>query len=330
MQIEDIPEKFEINGKTYINTYKKFGESSFGDIFQVRADDEKQDYILKRSKKYLQDRSDKSFKMLQTEYDLLSIIAGCPHIIRVKEFSKDANHAMMLLEYAKGGELFDYINDKIRSKEKIDMKTFENLFKQLILAVKCFHLLGVYNRDITTTNILFLDEQKTKLAIIDFGLGIKSADDKCIGLKGSGRFIAPEVNVDDGKEYKCSKADIFSLGTVLSELLLISKPADKNKEENEYYQKMKTLIEKMTHKNPEKRITLDGIVEEHSSFYFILEDNSDNGYGQFKSKKRLCKSKTKKSKQIKRKSKSLRKSNSKKYNYPKNNFLHLLTFKTPI
>jgi serine/threonine protein kinase len=210
MQIEEIPEKFEINGKTYINAYKKFGSSAFGDIFQVRADDEKQDYILKRSKKYLQqDRSDKSFKMLQTEYDLLSIIAGCPHIIRVKEFSKDANPAMMLLEYAKGGELFDYINDKIRSKEKIDMKTFENLFKQLILAVKCFHLLGVYNRDITTTNILFLDPEKTTLAIIDFGLGIKSAGDKCIGLKGSGRFIAPEVNVDDGKEYKCSKADIF-------------------------------------------------------------------------------------------------------------------------
>jgi serine/threonine protein kinase len=320
MQIEEIPEKFEINGKTYINTYKKFGESSFGDIFQVRADDEKQDYILKRSKKYLQqDRSDKSFKMLQTEYDLLSIIAGCPHIIRVKEISKDANHAMMLLEYAKGGELFDYINDKIRSKEKIDMKTFENLFKQLILAVKCFHLLGVYNRDITTTNILFLDEQKTELAIIDFGLGIHSADDKCIGLKGSGRYIAPEVNVDDSKEYKCSKADIFSLGTVLSELLLISKPANEN--ENEYYQKMKTLIEKMTHENPEKRITLNGIVEEHTLFYFILEDDSDNGYGQFKSKKRLCKSNTKKSKQIKRKSKSLLKSNSKKYNYPKNNFL---------
>ena len=28
MQIEEIPEKFEINGKTYINTYKKFGESA--------------------------------------------------------------------------------------------------------------------------------------------------------------------------------------------------------------------------------------------------------------------------------------------------------------
>ena len=39
--------------------------------------------------------------------------------------------------------------------------------------------------------------------------------------------------------------------------------------------------------------------------------------GKFKSKKRLCKSKTKKSKKIKHKSKSLRKSKPKKYNYPK-------------
>jgi len=100
----------------------------------------------------------------------------------------------------------------------------------------------------------------------------------------------------------------------LSELLLISKPANKN--ENEYYQKMKILIKKMTHENPEKRITLDGIVKEHTIFYLLLVDDDSDMYGQFKSKKRLCKSNTKKSKQIKRKSKSLRKSNSKKYNYP--------------
>ena len=316
--VEEIPTKFEINGKTYINTYKKFGSSAFGDIFQVRADDEKQDYILKRTKNISNKIGrDESFKMLQTEYDLLSIIAGCPNIIKLEGFSKDADHAMMLLEYAKGGDLHDYIEPKMRLNEKIEMKTFENLFIQLISAVKCFHLLGVYNLDIKPENIVFLDEKKTKLAIIDFGLAVKSADDKCIGFRGSEEYMAPEVNVKDAKdakEYKCSKADIFSLGTVLSLLLSISKPVNKN--ENIYYQKMKILIEKMTHKDPEIRITLDDIVEEHGFFYFNINDDSDM-YGQFKSKKRLCKSKTKKSKKIKHKSKSLRKSNRKKYNYPK-------------
>ena len=130
--VEEIPTKFEINGKTYINTYKKFGSSAFGDIFQVRADDEKQDYILKRTKNISNKIGrDESFKMLQTEYDLLSIIAGCPNIIKLEGFSKDADHAMMLLEYAKGGDLHDYIEPKMRLNEKIEMKTFENLFIQL-------------------------------------------------------------------------------------------------------------------------------------------------------------------------------------------------------
>lgn len=159
--LEKIPNNFEINGQTYINTYKKFGSSSFGDIFKVRADDEKQDYILKRTKTLQQDKN-KSFEMLKNEYDLLLRIAKCDNIIRVKNFSQDANYAMMLLEYAKGGELFDYINSKIYLNENIDMKTFEKLFRQLILAVKCFHLLNVYNLDIKPANIVFLDEEKNK------------------------------------------------------------------------------------------------------------------------------------------------------------------------
>lgn len=162
-------------------------------------------------------------------------------------------------------------------------------------------------------------KKKTKLAIIDFGLAVMSSDDKCIENKGSEQYIAPEVKEvndgKDGKEYKCSKADIFSLGKVLSNLLYVSMPCNKN--ENIYYQKMKELIEKMTHKDPQIRITLDDIIKEHTRFYSVIEDDSDSMYGQFKSKKRRYKSKTQKSKKIKHKSKSLRKSKPKKYNYPK-------------
>ena len=62
------------------------------------------------------------------------------------------------------------------------------------------------------------------------------------------------------------------------------------------------------------------IIEYFGSSYNICKEcikKIHKRIGQFKSKKRLCKSKTKKSKKIKHKSKSLRKSKPKKYNYPK-------------
>ena len=314
-----IPKKetFKINGKTYIDTGKKFQQSSFGDIYLVQ--DEKQQYILKSAKKFLEKKdTDKNFEMLEKEYDLLAAVDKCPHIIKVEGFLGDKDYAMMLLQYAKGGDLLDYINSKIETKTLITLETFDNLFRQLIIAIKCIHSLGVYNRDIKLDNIVFLDKEQTQLAIIDFGLAVKSDTDDCYKSVGTDGYKAVEVRNYSYSTFKCSKADIFALGKTLVYLFMLIK-----KDDSDYYEKMEQLITQMCEEKPEERISLDDIIKKYDEFsdkkivvVNIKVEDEDNFSFVFKAKKSLQKSKQikrkskslRKSKQIKRKSKSLRKS----------------------
>ena len=75
--------------------------------------------------------------MLEQESDFLVYLEKCPYIIKVEGFETDEDSAMMLTQYANGGDLYNYINLKNESGQKITIKEFDNLFRQLIVAVNC-------------------------------------------------------------------------------------------------------------------------------------------------------------------------------------------------
>jgi serine/threonine protein kinase len=245
--------------------------------------------------------------MLEQESDFLVYLEKCPYIIKVEGFETDEDSAMMLTQYANGGDLYNYINLKNESGQKITIKEFDNLFRQLIVAVNCFHSLGIYNRDIKPENIVFLDEKQTQLAIIDFGLAIKSDTDNCYRGAGTPASNAPEVNDYRYTMFDCSKADIFSLGKVLEFLfkLLVNVYSV-------YYVETEELIKKMLDEDPKTRISLRQAIETYNSFsakkieVVKNEDEQDDFIVVFKAKKSIKKSKQNKrkslSKQNKRKS----------------------------
>jgi maternal embryonic leucine zipper kinase len=70
----------------------------------------------------------------------------------------------MVLEYAPGGELFDYIVARDRCKED-EARTF---FRQIVCAVAYCHSQGIAHRDLKPENLL-LDEN-AGIKLIDFGL----------------------------------------------------------------------------------------------------------------------------------------------------------------
>ena len=306
---EEKKNTFRIRGKTYVDTRKKFRVSSFGDIYLVyEKGDEKKQYILKKAKKFdTEKHTFKNFEMLEQESDFLVNLEKCPHIIKVEGFEKDEDSAMMLIQYANGGDLYNYIILKNRSGQKITIKDFDNLFRQLIVAVNCFHSLGIYNRDIKPENIVFLDKEQTQLAIIDFGLAIRSDTDTCYKDAGTPACNAPEVNNYSDVMFDCSKADIFSLGKVLEFLFkLLVKDVH-----SIYYVGIEELIKNMLDENPKTRISLHQAIKAYNSFstekinVVINEDEQDDFVLVFKAKKSI-----KKSKQIKRK--SLSKQNKRK------------------
>jgi protein-serine/threonine kinase len=163
-----------------------------------------------------------------------------PNIVRLHEMVETDRHIGIILEYASGGELFDYILNHRYLKDGPARK----LFSQLISGVGYLHRKGIVHRDLKLENLL-LDRNKN-IIITDFGfantfdpndelgeeveyrLGDKDFI-KSLGLDGSDAsrrgdlmqtscgspcYAAPELVVSDSL-YTGRKVDVWSCGVIL-------------------------------------------------------------------------------------------------------------------
>ncbi|PIN18814.1 Serine/threonine protein kinase [Handroanthus impetiginosus] len=137
-----------------------------------------------------------------------------PNIVQLFEVMATKAKIFFVMEYVKGGELFNKVA-KGRLKEEVARKYFQ----QLISAVAFCHARGVYHRDLKPENIL-LDEDGN-LKVSDFGLSAISEQIKQDGLFhtfcGTPAYVAPEVLARRG--YDAAKVDIWSCGVILFVLM---------------------------------------------------------------------------------------------------------------
>lgn len=86
-----------------------------------------------------------------------------PNIVRLHEMVETERHIGIILEYASGGELFDYILNQRYLKDP----SARRLFAQLVSGVGYLHKKGIVHRDLKLENLL-LDQNKN-IIITDFG-----------------------------------------------------------------------------------------------------------------------------------------------------------------
>ncbi|KAK7394992.1 hypothetical protein VNO78_15533 [Psophocarpus tetragonolobus] len=137
-----------------------------------------------------------------------------PCVIELYEVMATKTKIYFVMEYAKGGELFNKV-----AKGRLKVDVARKYFQQLISAVDYCHSRGVCHRDLKPENLL-LDENEN-LKVSDFGLSAL-AESKCQdGLLhttcGTPAYVAPEVI--NRKGYDGKKADIWSCGVILYVLL---------------------------------------------------------------------------------------------------------------
>lgn len=178
----------------------------------------------------------------------------------------------MVLELGAGGDLFDKIAPDYGVEE--DLAHF--YFQQLLAGLEYIHGQGVTHRDIKPENMLLDAEGNLKIA--DFGLcsvyKYKGKERELTGACGSLPYIAPEMN---GKPYRGEPVDVWSSGVVLFAMLVGSTPWDEPTSRSPEYNAYRTgqlfsydpwtkipsdalsLLKKMMHPSPEKRITFEGI-----------------------------------------------------------------------
>ncbi|KAK9068951.1 hypothetical protein SSX86_013067 [Deinandra increscens subsp. villosa] len=193
-----------------------------------------------------------------------------PNIVQLYEVMASKTKIYFILEYVKGGELFDKL-----AKGKLKVEVARKYFAQLVSAIGYCHNRGAYHRDLKPENLLLDDEGNLKVS--DFGLSALVETKRQDGLLhtccGSPAYVAPEII--DQKGYDGAKADIWSCGVVLFVLLAGFLPFhDSNL--IEMYRKItsarfrfpssfpveaKSLVSRMLDPNPVTRISITGIIE---------------------------------------------------------------------
>ncbi|KAF6730302.1 Serine/threonine-protein kinase SIK2 [Oryzias melastigma] len=142
-----------------------------------------------------------------------------PHIIKLYQVMETKDMLYIVTEYAKNGEMFDYLTSNGRMSEDEARKKFW----QILTAVDYCHRHHIVHRDLKTENLLLDSNMNIKLA--DFGFGnFYNAGEPLSTWCGSPPYAAPEVF--EGKEYEGPQLDIWSLGVVLYVLVCGSLPFD--------------------------------------------------------------------------------------------------------
>lgn len=199
-----------------------------------------------------------------------------PNIVSLVEVLKSGKYIGIVLEYALGGELFDYILLSKYLKENAAKK----LFAQLVSGVDYMHSKGLIHRDLKLENLL-LDKHKN-IIISDFGFVNSFNTEKLDLMKtscGSPCYAAPEL-VLTSAPYGGRKVDIWSLGVILYAMLAGYLPFDDDVENEdgsdiirlynyicntsltfpEYVSPLaRDLLRKIIVPDPNKRISMDEI-----------------------------------------------------------------------
>ncbi|KAL6076636.1 Formylglycine-generating enzyme required for sulfatase/serine/threonine protein kinase [Balamuthia mandrillaris] len=154
--------------------------------------------------------NEKEVKHLRKEHAILNSLSGHPNIIRVySNLLEDKHKACFIMEYAEGGDLFDYT---LRQHHLTEVEAWR-IFHQLIKAVAFIHANYICHRDIKPENIFLDRERQVKLG--DFGLATTwSPFKRMIKTVGS----LPEV-LRPGQSYTGPEVDMWSCGVVLYMML---------------------------------------------------------------------------------------------------------------
>ena len=261
---------------------KEIGSGAFSRCLKVKNKITGVSFACKElSKKNVSD-----YKGLMAEVNLM-IKLDHPNIIKLYEVYENESYIYLIMEYCRGGELFDRVIAKTEKGQQYTEKEAASLFKQIMSAINYCHKNGIVHRDLKPENLLFLSKsENSPIKVIDFGMSKRfDSSTKIMNERvGTAYYISPEVLKGKYDE----KCDIWSAGVILY-IIICGYPCFNGDTDDEIFKAIlkgkiqfpspewdnisndvKELIKKMCC-SPEKRLTAEQVLNE-----IWVKDNAPN------------------------------------------------------
>ena len=170
----------------YYKFVKLIGKGAFGKVtLGIHKLTGKYVAIKTIEKSYMKDEFSRK-KVFREVYILKKIRHA--NVIRLLEVFESSKHLLIVMEFAGGGDLLQYVKKHKRLSES-EAKT---VFRQVVYGIGHIHSRSVLHRDIKLDNILL--DQDHGVKICDFG--VSKIIDKSVTIKeqcGTPAYIAPEI-----------------------------------------------------------------------------------------------------------------------------------------
>jgi serine/threonine protein kinase len=146
-------------------------------------------------------------------------ILSHPNIVTIHDVVDTAGDSppFIAMEYVRGTNL----QELLKPRKPLPLDFVRSVLSQVSSALDYAHSKGVVHRDVKPANILITDDEQVKLT--DFGIAYLRGADPANEKKrlGTPAYASPEQIMGDKVDHR---ADLFSLGVVLYEMLLGTAP----------------------------------------------------------------------------------------------------------
>ena len=215
------------------------GKGGFGEVFKVISKFNNKTYAMKRlDLEKIEKKGEGALRLVKNETNFLQGLSH-PHIIKYYKNFQEGNFLYIIVEYARNGDLKDFIDSHKIFNKHIPEEEIWNIFLQSMEALEYIHSNYIIHRDIKPQNI-FIDNNMV-IKIGDFGTSsikgeylqvtyldqnIQNNDDKkeweCGGTYkcSHGGYTAREVLSEDYRH----KIDVYSMGVTFYEICYFHTP----------------------------------------------------------------------------------------------------------
>ncbi|MDH4155733.1 MAG: serine/threonine-protein kinase [candidate division Zixibacteria bacterium] len=176
-----------------------------------------------------------------------------PNIVTIYDIGSEGHLQYIAMEYLEGQTL----EDMIKKKTKFNYRIISQIIIQICSALDYAHERGIVHRDIKPANIMVLSDYRVK--VMDFGIArVDSSSMTKTGIAmGTPNYISPEQLQGKAVDHR---ADLFSLGVVMYEMLLGRRPFRGENITSLIYAILNNEPEKPSNVNPQIPLLFDHII----------------------------------------------------------------------